>query len=187
MYQLKIQLVGIDPPIWRKFAVPADITMDRLHDVIQIVMGWEDEHLHSFRIGNNRYEKKYPESELEEGRDSSKYRLCDLINRNKQTFQYLYDFGDSWNHKITLEDKNYSNADLKTTLACIKGKRACPPEDVGGVPGYYELLEALANPKDPEDMDDEEYDIFTEVFGDDFDAEEFDMEEINKALLDYLQ
>lgn len=113
------------------FVVPASITLDRLHDVIQIVMGWTGSHLHEFTIGKNRY-TEYPESE-EDGLVCGKYRLGDLIKQNGRIFTYLYDFGDSWEHELVLEESGYFNPELRTELACLEGERACPPEDVGGV------------------------------------------------------
>ena len=134
-YLLNIQLVDIEPPVWRRFVVPASITLDRLHDVIQIVMGWTDSHLHEFTIGNKRY-TEYPESK-EDGLPCGRYRLGDLIKQKGRTFQYLYDFGDGWEHELVLEESRYFNPELRTELACLDGLRDCPLEDVGGVPGYF--------------------------------------------------
>lgn len=95
-YLLKITLLDIEPEIWRRFVVPARITLDRLHDVIQVVMGWKDYHLHDFGIGKKRY-TEYPESK-QDGFECGKYRLGDLIKQKGRTFRYLYDFGDDWEH-----------------------------------------------------------------------------------------
>ena len=92
-YQLKIQLLDIEPAIWRRFVVPANITLDRLHDVIQVVMGWTDSHLHEFTIGNKRY-TEYPESK-EDGLVCGRYRLGDLIKQKGRIFHYLYDFNNN--------------------------------------------------------------------------------------------
>ncbi len=90
-YLLEIQLVDIEPAIWRRFVVPASITRDRLHDVIQIVMGWTDSHLHEFTIGKKRY-TEYPESK-EDGLECGRYRLGDLMKQKGRTFRYLNDLG----------------------------------------------------------------------------------------------
>ncbi len=148
LYLLKIQLLDIEPAIWRRFVVPASITLDRLHDVVQIVMGWTDSHLHEFTIGNKRY-TEYPESK-EDGLICGKYRLGDLIKQKGRTFSYLYDFGDSWEHELVLEESHYFNPETRTELACLEGERACPPEDVGGVPGYFEFCKALLDPNHEE-------------------------------------
>ena len=93
-YLLSLKLLHIHPEICRRFVVPARITLDRLHDVIQIVMGWTDSHLHEFTIGRKRY-TEYPESR-EDGLECGRYRLVDLIKRKGRAFSDLYDFGDSW-------------------------------------------------------------------------------------------
>jgi len=178
-YLLKIQLLDIEPSIWRRFVVPASITLDRLHDVIQIVMGWTDSHLHEFTIGNKRY-TEYPESK-EDGLPCGRYRLGDLIKQKGRTFQYLYDFGDGWEHELVLEESRYFNPELRTELACLDGQRACPPEDVGGVPGYFEFLNALKDPNH------EEHESYVEWSGGSFDSERFDPESINRELMKYLR
>jgi hypothetical protein len=136
-YLLKIQLLDIEPSIWRRFVVPASITLDRLHDAIQIVMGWTDSHLHEFTIGNKQY-TEYPESK-EDGLACGRYRLGDLIKQKGRTFRYLYDFGDVWEHELVLDESRYFNPELNSELACLDGRRGCPPEDAGGVPGYIEF------------------------------------------------
>jgi hypothetical protein len=178
-YLLKIQLLDIEPTIWRRFAVPASITLDRLHDVIQIVMGWTDSHLHEFTIGNQRY-TEYPESK-EDGLVCGRYRLGDLVKQKGRTFCYLYDFGDGWEHELVLEESRYFNPELRTELACLDGQRACPPEDVGGVPGYFEFLNALKDPNH------EEHESYKEWSGGNFDSERFDPESINWELMRYLR
>ncbi len=178
-YLLKIQLLDIEPAIWRRFVVPASITLDRLHDVIQIVMGWTDSHLHEFTIGNKRY-TEYPESK-EDGLVCSRYRLADLVKQKGRTFHYLYDFGDGWEHELVLEESRYFNPELRTELACLDGQRSCPPEDVGGVPGYFEFLSALKDPNH------EEHENYTEWSGGDFDNERFDSDSVNWELMKYLR
>jgi hypothetical protein len=178
-YLLKIQLLGIEPAIWRRFVVPANITLDRLHDIIQIVMGWTDSHLHEFTIGNKRY-TEYPESK-EDGLVCGRYRLGDLIKQKGRTFSYLYDFGDGWEHELVLEGSRYFHPELRTELACLDGQRACPPEDVGGVPGYFEFLNALKDPNH------EEHESYTEWSGGSFDSARFEPESINRELMKYLR
>lgn len=179
LYLLRVQLLDIEPEIWRRFVVPACITMERLHDVIQIVMGWTDSHLHAFTIGNKRY-TEYPEFK-EDGLECGKYRLGDIIKQKGRTFGYLYDFGDSWNHNLVLEENRYFNPKLRTKLACLEGERACPPEDVGGVSGYFEFCKALKNPEH------EEHESFVEWSGGDYDSESFDANAVNWELMKYLR
>lgn len=184
LYLLRIALQDIEPEIWRRFVVPADITLDRLHDVIQTVMGWGESHLHEFIIGKTHY-TEIPESE-EDGLPEGKYRLNDLVKDKGQVFTYVYDFGDDWRHDITLEDNRYANDELLSHVECIDGERACPPEDIGGVAGYEELcseLDELTPDDDVEDDDDGDYD--DDWDDEEFDSEEFDMESVNHELLIY--
>lgn len=179
LYLLKIQMLDIEPTIWRRFVVPASITLDRLHDVIQIVMGWTDSHLHEFTIGNKRY-TEYPESK-EDGLVCGRYRLGELIKQKGRTFRYLYDFGDSWAHELVLEESRYFNPVLNAELACLEGERACPPEDVGGVPGYFEFCKALKDPSH------EAHESFLEWSGGDYDSERFDCNTVNWEVMKYLR
>lgn len=178
-YLLKIQLLDIRPSIWRRFVVPASITLDRLHDVIQIVMGWTDSHLHEFTIGNKRYTED-PQSK-EDGLECGRYRLSDLIKQRGRTFRYLYDFGDRWEHELVLEENRYFDPGQRTELVCIDGQQACPPEDVGGTPGYFTFLNALKDPAH------EEHESYMEWCGGDFDFERFELELVNWELVKYLR
>ena len=178
-YLLKIKMMGIDPPIWRHFVVPAGITLDRLHDVIQIVMGWTDSHLYEFSMGKKRY-TEYIESELD-GLESGKYRLCDLVKNKGREFGYLYDFGDGWKHSLILEDNRYHNENLHGDIVCLDGDRACPPEDVGGIRGYNNLCEVL---NDPEHKD---YESTREWAGEDYYFEKIDIQSVNFELMKYMR
>ena len=176
VFQLKIQLRGIEPPIWRRVLVPADFTLYQLHKVIQIVMGWWDYHLHEFVIDGKRYGRPVESIwEDEKVYDENEYRLKDLIKRAGKKFMYEYDFGDSWRHDIKVEKTLKKTPDL-VVPQCIDGERAAPPEDVGGIPGYYGLVEAMKNPGS------EDYEYFIEWLGEEYDPETFDMDEINRKL-----
>jgi hypothetical protein len=175
-YQLKISLKGAKPPIWRRVLVPSDIRLDLLHLVIQGTMGWFDCHLHQFDAKGVYF--GVPTDDFGGGfdiEDETMVKLHDLLHREKQSMNYEYDFGDGWVHKITLEQVlPYDKA--QTLPVCIKGKRACPPEDCGGVWGYEALLKVLADPADPE------HESMLEWVGGPFDAEEFDVRAANFAL-----
>ena len=178
-YALKIKLMDIDPPIWRYFVVPAGITLDRLHDVIQIVMGWTDSHLYQFSIGKRRYAENV-ESKLD-GLESGNYRLNDLVKKKGRKFSYLYDFGDNWLHYLTLEDNRYNIENLHGDIVCLDGERACPPEDVGGVMGYNDLCKVLNNPKHVD------YESTRDWIGKDFYFEKFNIQSVNFELLKYMR
>ena len=130
-------------------------------------------------MGINWY-TEYPESK-EDGLVCGRYRLGDLIKLKGRTFRYLYDFGDSWEHELVLEESRYFNPELRTELACLEGERACPPEDVGGVPGYFEFCNALKDPNH------EEHESFMEWSGGDFDSGRFCSESVNWELMKYLR
>jgi len=180
IYQLKITLQGISPPIWRRVQVRQDIMLEDLHGVIQMVMGWDCYHLHQFIIENTYYGELSPDGddfgmEIE---DETCFRLCDLVEE-KGKFIYEYDFGDSWCHVVVVE--KILTPDPKAVYpVCVKGKRSCPPEDCGGSWGYDSLLEILADSKHEEHEDTKEW------LGDDFDSEKFDLDKINAGLRKYL-
>lgn len=179
MYLLKVRLLDIEPEIWRRFVVPASITLDRLHDVVQIVMGWTDSHLHEFSIGKKRY-TEYPQ-EREDGQECGKYRFGDLVKQKNRKILYLYDFGDSWMHELILEENRYFNPRLQQDIVCLDGTRACPPEDVGGIPGYFDFCSALADPGH------EDHERLMEWSGGHYDSEEFDADMVNWELMKYLR
>ena len=183
-YLLKIRLLEIEPEIWRRFVVPGGITLDRLHDVIQIVMGWQDYHLHQFTIGRKRYTEN-PESK-EDGLEDGRHRLVELIRQKGRTFSYLYDFGDDWEHELVVEDSRYFNPDLQSAIACLDGARACPPEDVGGVTGFFEFCSALKDPSHEEHENYKEWYAGFPWYDEFFDGEKFDTEKMNLELLRYL-
>jgi hypothetical protein len=183
LYLLRIAVQDIEPEIWRRFVVPAGIPLDRLHDVIQIVMGWADNHLHEFVIGKKHFTET-PES-IEDGLDEGTVRLCDLITKNGQSLVYHYDFGDDWFHDVVLEDSHYTNEDLLSPVECLDGERACPPEDIGGIPGYEELCRELNEEMDDDEDEEDEGDDEDMWDDEEYDSEEFDLEMVNDELLIY--
>ena len=169
LYEIRITLLYVEPTIWRQVAVPKDITLGDLHTVIQIAMGWEDDHLHEFQIGKKRYGPIMPEPSVFS--DSSVDEDTAHLNgvaKPKAKFSYWYDFGDDWMHEILIE-REIESATGRRSARCVAGQNACPPEDCGGFPGYAELVEILANPAH------EEYGEILEWVGDDFDPNYFDL------------
>jgi hypothetical protein len=168
VYQLKVSLRGISPMIWRRLLVPARMTLYELHRAIQIAFGWEDYHLHAFKLHGREYSTTRT-GERHRDPSGSEVMRANLQLRLRQRIIYEYDFGDMWVHEVRVEAK-LRQEDGKTCPACIGGARAGPPEDVGGPFGYYALLARLA---------DEEYE-------DDglsaYDAERFSLREVNAAL-----
>ncbi len=173
--QLKIQIDGIEPKIWRRFLVKEKISFHDLHKVIQIVMGWSDYHLYSFYV--NKEEIGLPDPDFRNDLlNAKKIKLKDKLLL-KQKFGYMYDFGDGWEHKLVLE-KILSDTDTALVPICLEGERACPPEDCGSYPGYYELMDLKKNKKHPDYKE-----RVVGWLGEDFDFEHFNLEEINKELL----
>lgn len=172
IYQLKITLQYILPPVWRRVEVPADIKLDKLHDVIQVAMGWTDSHMHAFYVDGESYGRAGPA--LPDMRDERKVRLDDLVRKGDR-LMYEYDFGDGWMHEIRVEKVLPAETGVRLPR-CLAGERACPPDDCGGPPGYQNMLEILADPKDPE------HEEMLEWAGEDFDPEAFDLDAVDKAL-----
>lgn len=174
--QLRIELSYIRPAIWRRFLVPETIKLAALHIVIQSVMGWMDCHMHEFDIGGIHYGPPIdPEFDIggEPMMPETRTTLGKALGVLK-SFRYTYDFGDGWEHKIKVE--KVLPGEGFPGPRCVAGANACPPEDIGGPPGYEAFLEAIGNPDHPE------HDEMLEWIGGGFDPGEFDPEEINALL-----
>jgi hypothetical protein len=179
IYQIKITLLDTKPPIWRRLLISSETTLDRLHHIIQAAMGWYDSHLHMFDIHGQQYSapSPYDPGHLAElgMKSTNRVKLSKLITDEGDRFIYEYDFGDSWAHQIVVEKILPSVPELKLPV-CVKGVRACPPEDVGGVWGYDTFLEAIKDPTHPE------HEEYLDWIGGDFDPEAFDLNEANARL-----
>ena len=178
VYQFKITLLGSMPPIWRRIQV-ADCTLDKLHEHIQTAMGWTNSHLHQFEIKGKRYgDPELIVDGFDDSNcvDSTRTRISRILPKTGKRFRftYEYDFGDGWDHEILFEGCPQKEPGRKYPL-CVEGERACPPEDVGGIGGFYEFLEALADPKH------DQHDEFME-WGGEFDPEKFDAQQATKEI-----
>jgi hypothetical protein len=172
-YRLRVTLEEIEPPIWRMLLVRSSESLHRLHQILQVAMGWTNSHLYVFEAGGHAYGDVNPEWEVE---NSKRMLIHALLPRSGAGFVYRYDMGDDWCHYIRLEDVLGSAEELGRTLPyCEDGARACPPEDCGGPPGYDDLLAAMKNPVD------EEAKYLVEWAGD-FDPERFDRARVNRQL-----
>ena len=202
IHEFKITLHDSKPPIWRRVAVPSDIRLSKLHLVIQVVMGWSNYHLHQFVVRNPRPRLKKGESnamvrsgqrdklamymrrdrylsdpqfELEEAEDESKVKLNELAPLVKSKLIYEYDFGDNWSHTIEVVKIGPPAEGVKYPI-CISGELACPPEDCGGIWGFYDMLEAVEDPSH------ELHKEFTEWLPRGFNPERFDLKKVNFVL-----
>lgn len=174
IYQIKIEILESGPVIWRRFLIEDDILLPELHKVIQVIMGWTNTHLHIFETASRRFSD--PEFDLgPEYINERKVRLNELLRNEKDSIKYEYDLGDSWRHKLTLQ-KILPYEKGKVLPVYIKGKGECPPEDVGGVHGYYYMLDVI---KDPEHPEYDEYMYYYQRFTE---PEEFDPDEVNNLL-----
>jgi hypothetical protein len=178
LYQLKIKLLRITPPVWRRVLVPSNFTLHDLHLVIQASMGWTNSHLYAFRRGDTYF--IIPDTEFaDDYEDSRKVRISRMLIAGKQpSIRYEYDFGDNWEHEVLLERIVPMEKGVRYP-ACTKGKMACPPEDCGGVWGYHDMLQIIRNPKHPE------YEETIEWLGDDIDPKDFDLELANERVRRY--
>lgn len=176
--QLKVELLGSQPPIWRRLLAAKDTPLSLFHEILQISMGWANEHLYEFIAGGKRYGEPDPEFDSPDALDDEDYSLGDVLKRAKSSMIYIYDFGDSWEHKIILEKSLPDDPSVELPVL-LEAAGACPPEDVGGVWGYSNVLEVLKDPKH------EEYEDTLEWVGEDFDPKVFDMAEANEMLAKY--
>jgi hypothetical protein len=180
IYHLRVSLEGIEPIIWRRLQVPGEATLGWLHVVIQVAMGWTNSHLHQFNAGKRLYSD--PSFELDEFEDDprvldeNKTAIHEIVPRAKSAFAYEYDFGDSWDHRITVEKILDQDPTAETFAQCLDGEHACPPEDCGGVWGYEDLLKIIRDPKH------EEYESMMEWLGGKFNPKAFDRDKVNKCL-----
>src|SRR5262250_3248895 len=173
--RLRISLRHTEPEIWRLIEVPAGMTLKELHTVIQSAMGWEDAHLFEFQVGRERVAG--PGLGFGDSRSLSagRVRLADLAAHGVKRFTYVYDMGDGWEHAVKIE--KLLPADPVTPYPrLIDGALRCPPEDVGGIPGFYDFLEAIGDPKHPDHED------RTDWYGGVFDPKAIDLDRIRKDL-----
>jgi Plasmid pRiA4b ORF-3-like protein len=179
IYQFKITLKDIEPPIWRRVQT-RDCTLDRLHGHIQLAMGWTNSHLHDFDIAGQKYgdrdllEETFSEDNYESSLDT---KISEILPKSGKHFRfdYSYDWGDGWMHEVLFEGCLRATRGERYPL-CVKGERCCPPEDVGGTGGYEEFLATIADPEH------EEHDSMLRWVGGKFTPEAFDPAKATKKM-----
>ena len=149
LFQFKITLREIKPPIWRRIQVK-DGTLDKLHEHIQTAMGWTNSHLHRFKIEGKEYgdpDLLFDDVDPMEFEDSTSIKISEALPRSgkRLLFEYEYDFGDGWHHDVLFEGCVQAERGKRYPL-CVEGARHCPPEDVGGTHGYEEFWRPLPTP-----------------------------------------
>ena len=176
VYQLKVTMKEIRPHIWRRILVNGDINLYKLHKILQVVMGWEDYHLHIFELNDITYAIPSPEDPWpRETKNEKRARLNDVVPDEQDSLEYIYDMGDNWCHTIVVEKILSSDEGLERPV-CLDGKRSAPPEDCGGVGGYQDFRKAISNPRHPE------HDDLLIWAGGAFDPNRFDLDEVNRLL-----
>ena len=172
-----IELREIEPKLWRRVDVPLTTTLQVLHDIIQVTVGWTDSHLFEFRVGERVYSEPHPTDELLERKvhDAAGIRLRTLVDRRVERFLYVYDFGDDWRHDIVIEEVRDGAADVDYPTF-VSGERRCPPEDVGGAPGFMRFLEAALDPFH------DEHEAMLTWYGKPFDPDDIDERYVRMAL-----
>ena len=176
IYRVRVSLLDIEPPIWRRIELSGQTTLRQFHRILQIVMGWENSHLHEFLVGLQRY--GVPDPTYDEPGDvvpEGKVRLSEVLPTPGAQIRYQYDFGDCWQHAVELESVIEAVEGIEYPRL-VDGARSCPPEDSGGVSGYVDLLDILTDPQH------EEFEHMRAWAGDKFNAEVFSMKAINLRL-----
>ncbi len=175
VFQIKVTLRGIRPPICRRLRVPSTLTLGQPHQALQIAMGWTNSHMHQFSVGRQHFGVPDPDDLWTAPVISERKIRLEQIAQTTSRFSYEYDFGDGWTHDVVIE-RAETATDVPHDRVCTDGRRACPPEDCGGPYGYTHLVEALSNPKHPE------HDERREWAGPYWQPEEFDIDLVNKEL-----
>lgn len=148
-YMLRITLVGSSPKVCREIAVPSTIKLTSLAHVIVLAMGWEESHLSLFKKWKKEYHVYMDGADMYDYpiEDASEYALCDLLSKDEE-MTFVYDFGDNWRHTVKVVDNGSYGKDEEATIRLIDGKNACPPNDVGGIHGYKEMLRVIKEDPD---------------------------------------
>lgn len=165
VYVLHVQLEDVEPPIWRRVVVNEDTKLPKLSKILEAAMGWEGYHLYDFQVGDG---VTFAGPDSDHAIDERKVTVQQILPRVGSTLTWQYDYGDSWNHTVTVEERNEPDPKARYPLV-LDGARACPPEDCGGTGGYERLLESLADPADPE------HDDMIQWAPDGYDPEAFDI------------
>jgi hypothetical protein len=177
VHVLRVTLLDVSPPVWRLVRVPSAATLSVVHGVLQVALGWEDRHLHEWRIEGVSYGPPDEEDWGDELEDEASVTLAGVAPLDS-SFSYEYDLGDGWEHLVEVVSVESYDGRVRP-VEVLDGARAVPPEDCGGPTGYEHLLDALADP------DDEEHEELTLVFGDSLDPQHFDRQAINRLLEGY--
>lgn len=172
IYELLIELDQVEPKVWRLLRIPASSSMRNLHHAIQLSMGWENCHLYMFRTGDETV-TQIDFTDEDDFLEDHEVRIDEFLMSQGDSIKYIYDFGDDWSHTVTLKKIDEDGED-ELLPRCLDGARNCPPEDVGGLPGYLNFIKIMANSRLPE------YEEMVDWYGGIYDAERFRLEIVNE-------
>jgi hypothetical protein len=175
IFQCRVSLKGMIPPIRRKFQVVGDTTLYRLHLTLQTVMGWQNKHLYRFIIDGVDYSEPPPDIAWPPVQDPHRVTLDQVVPEEDSRFIYIYDYKADWQHVIKVDRRLAPKPDMHYPV-CLSGQRACPPEDTNGIFEYMQLLDIFQDP------DHDEHTTLINLWGTDFDPDTFDLEQVNQAL-----
>ena len=178
VHRIKVTIAGSKPPIWRRLEVPSAISLVGLHEVLQTAFEWDGDHLWLFEAGTDTFGVGDLGTPCKDARRAA---LGQVAPRKGFTMSYVYDFGDDWRHNIQVEDIGAAEPGV-TYPRCLTGRRTAPPEDCGGLWGYAELIEILADPAHPEHEDRLDWLGLEPDSADEFDPAEFNVAELNDML-----
>jgi len=177
IFHLRIELLHVEPLVWRRVWVPETVKLKKLDRIIQEAMGWTNSHLHAFTIEDKRYGAQEQDDWGMDPhlQDEKRYAIRDVLGDAGFEFTYVYDFGDDWMHRIIVERIEVATP-INNWAMCVAGENACPPEDVGGPPGYEAFRLAMADKSHPEFAD------YWNWIGGPFDPAAFDMNLANQRI-----
>jgi len=174
--QINITLMRTNPKIWRRILVTQNLNLERLHDAIQISMGWTFSHLFEFTVGDRKYGEPDPYAPAgSQAFHARNLKLSAIVDRNIKNFSYIYDFGDHWEHEILIEKQIVADSSQRYPVF-VHGEGRCPPEDVGGIDGFEEFLSAIKDPSH------EDYQHYQDWVGENYDPNTIDLEGINQGM-----
>lgn len=176
IYQLRIELLRLEPLIWRRLFVPSSLKLAKLDRVLQAAMGWNNTHLHEWLIEGQRYGIPDEDGADQGMRDDRKVTVGSVLNDSVGSFTHDYDFGDGWEHQVTVEQRLALQEGRNDWPMCIAGENACPPDDVGGPDGYLDFLRGIRDPQHEQHLD------YWRWWGGPFDPSGFSLNAANVAI-----